>query len=429
MSQLISGKVFRYSSVLDSDRAEVDGLPNLLHYTSTPGHNKVLLEAGINPIGVVRLKDGSMRTPAILIRSSINKHGTKDSPWRDEFDVDNGYVRYFGDNKADQSPQQSIGNRLLLDQFSFHRGATIESRSKAAPILLFRSVRVGKRIKGNLRFEGLGLIRSCNLVTQYQEDIGYFTNFVFEFDILDLSAELGRFDWNWISHRRDKNRSHSNTNEFAPKTWKDWLKDGDRVRERIKRRVIKSGIIKKDVQIPEKDSAEWKLLLEVYNYYKGKEHHFELLASKIVASIIMNDGLKYNEGWITKRSGDGGVDFVGKLTVGTDIAKTDIVLLGQAKCEDPRKPTSGIHLARTVARLQRGWIGAFVTTSYFSEHSQIELKIDKYPLILVNGKLLAQYTRKLMEEVGQSEVSKFLISLERVYNDYISDRRPEEILN
>ena len=30
-------------------------------------------------------------------------------------------------------------------------------------------------------------------------------------------------------------------------------------------------------------------------------------------------------------------------------------------------PISGLHLARTVARLKRGWMGAFVTTSTFSK--------------------------------------------------------------
>lgn len=429
MSRLIIGEVYRYSSSLDSGDAEVDGLPNLLHHTSTIGCNKVLLEAGINPIGAVKTREGSIHTPAILVRSSINKHGKKDSPWRDEFDVDNGYVRYFGDNKRNQAPQNAPGNRILLEQFRFHKGAGFETRSMAVPILLFRSIRVGKRVKGNLRFEGLGLLKTCSLVTQFQEEIGYFTNFVFEFDILDLSAEQGAFNWDWISQRRDNNSLTSETLNLAPQAWKEWLKNGEKVRQKVKRKVIKSGIINKKLQIPEKESVEGKLLGEIYRYYKGKEHHFELLASKIVASLIRRDGLQYDEGWITKRAGDGGVDFVGKLSVGSDIARTDIVLLGQAKCEDPRKPTSGIHLARTVARLQRGWIGAFVTTSYFSEHSQLELKVDKYPLILVNGKLLSQQMRKLMEEVGQSDVKTFLSLLEADYESSISDRRPEEILN
>jgi len=429
MSNLIMGQVYRYSSSLDSDAAEVDGLPNLLHHTSTVGCNKVLLEAGINPIGAVKTSDGSMHTPAILVRSSINKHGKKDSPWRDEFDVDNGYVRYFGDNKVNQSPQKALGNRILLEQFRFHKGASSETRSMAVPILLFRSVRVGKRVKGNLRFEGLGLLRTCSLITQFQEEIGYFTNFVFEFDILDLSREEGVFNWNWIAQRRDKGRSIINTLDLAPQAWKEWQRHGEKVRHKVKRKVIKSGIMNKKLQIPEKESFEGKLLGEIYRYYKGKEHHFELLASKIVASLIRRDGLQYDEGWITKRSGDGGVDFVGKLSVGSDIAKTDIVLLGQAKCEDPEKPTSGIHLARTVARLQRGWIGAFVTTSYFSEHSQLELKVDKYPLILVNGKLLSEQTRKLMEEIGQSDIKNYLSQLELEYDSSISDRRAEEILD
>ncbi|WP_245173327.1 hypothetical protein [Streptomyces aureus] len=40
------------------------------------------------------------RRPVILIRSSPWKASTEQTPLHDVFDMDNGHVRYFGDNKA-----------------------------------------------------------------------------------------------------------------------------------------------------------------------------------------------------------------------------------------------------------------------------------------------------------------------------------------
>jgi hypothetical protein len=105
-----------------------------------------------------------------------------------------------------------------------------------------------------------------------------------------------------------------------------------------------------------------------------------------------------------------------------------IVVLGQAKCEKPSSGTSGRDLARTVARLKRGWIGAYVTTSFFTDRSQIEIVEDQYPLITVNGKELAAEVLKQQLADGFATVKEFLVSLESQYAERISNRRPEEIL-
>ena len=107
----------------------------------------------------------------------------------------------------------------------------------------------------------------------------------------------------------------------------------------------------------------------------------------------------------------------------------DVVVLGQAKCESLDKPTNGVALARTVARLKRGWIGAYVTTSYFSKQSQVEVIEDSYPLLLVSGLQLAQETKKLADSGGYSSVLGFLDSLELEYPEMILNRRPDEILD
>ena len=58
-----------------------------------------LLDSGVNRTNKVASTSGSRR-PAILISSSPHKIGTKETPWQDFFDPDNGHIRYYGDNKA-----------------------------------------------------------------------------------------------------------------------------------------------------------------------------------------------------------------------------------------------------------------------------------------------------------------------------------------
>jgi hypothetical protein len=176
-------------------------------------------------------------------------------------------------------------------------------------------------------------------------------------------------------------------------------------------------------------SREDRCLEDIFNHYEGKKHHFELLASKVVASILNDSGARYHEGWITQGSGDGGIDFVGRIDLGSGLAKVEVVVLGQAKCENYKTPTNGVHLARTVARLKRGWIGAYVTTSFFSEGSQREISEDRYPLITVSGLDLARETLKLVEESGARDVLDYLKILDVEYPQVISLKKPEDVLS
>lgn len=428
MGTLTIGTIYRYSSSFQVDVPEIDGLPNLLFHTNTTGQNKALLEAGINPIRSVKTKSGH-RIPAILISSSTHKQGSKDTPWQDSFDVDNGYVKYYGDNKTLGDPSQAPGNSKILEQLILHRSNSEEKRLQAVPFIFFKSVKVGDRVKGNRIFQGVGLLRSAELVTQFQKDRGYFTNYVFEFDILEMREDFEIFSWDWISSRRSSEKSDLETLGQAPKSWRAWVKRGELNKDKLIRRVHKKTLVDKTEQLPIASSREERCLSEIYKYYDSKKHNFELLASKVVANIIRQDGGSYQEGWITQGSGDGGIDFVGRIDLGQGFSRVEIVVLGQAKCEAYSTPTNGLHLARTVARLKRGWIGAYVTTSFFSEKSQLEISEDSYPLITVNGLELAKETLKLVELSGSPSVIAFLNELDSTFLDYVQKKKPEEILD
>jgi hypothetical protein len=166
----------------------------------------------------------------------------------------------------------------------------------------------------------------------------------------------------------------------------------------------------------------------IYKHYDGKKAKFELLASRVVNGIVSQSGATYLEGWVTRQSADGGIDFEGRLDVGHGFSRVKIVVLGQAKCEKPTSGTNGVDLARTVARLKRGWIGAYVTTSFFTDKSQKEIAEDQYPLITVNGKELAREVLRQQEVDGFGTVQEFLVSLEAEYQAQISNRKPEDIL-
>ena len=115
------------------------------------------------------------------------------------------------------------------------------------------------------------------------------------------------------------------------------------------------------------------------------------------------------------------------MDLGVGFGAAKLIVLGQAKCESLNSPTSGNHIARTVARLRRGWVGAYVTTSYFSEAVQREVIEDKYPILLVNGLLLSETVRLLAHESGIS-VKEFLELVDSSYDERIRSRNPEEIL-
>ncbi|WP_139145261.1 restriction endonuclease, partial [Xanthomonas campestris] len=133
-------------------------------------------------------------------------------------------------------------------------------------------------------------------------------------------------------------------------------------------------------------------------------------------------------GSLTRGTGDGGLDFVGRIDIGEGLWGTKLVVLGQAKCEKIDAPTGGVHIARTVARLRRGWLGAYVTTSFFSEAVQREVHDDQYPVLLLNGAGLAAEVTKLRLAGGFASTEQFLEHIDADYEAQVSSRRPEEVL-
>lgn len=424
MKRFRMGELYRYARPALPEQPMIDGLHNFHHIVDDPGYPTLQLERGINAPRPTKAVDAE-RLAIILLSSNEHKRGSAENPWHDTLAPDDGFARYFGDNKTpDVDPGSALGNRTLLRQFDLHTSPDRAKRNRAAPILLFRSSR-----KGFKTFAGLALITGAHRVTQFSEkNGGFFTNYQFDLAILSLTEEDENLAMSWIQDRRNPAVDAVAANAKAPRAWLQWVKYGSPEIERVRRRVARYHILQKKDQVMPTDSTVGKTLDTVYRFYAEKRHRFEALASLACESLVRGTGAGYRRGWLTRGTGDGGLDFVGRIDIGEGSWGTKLVVLGQAKCEKMDTPTGGVHIARTVARLRRGWVGAYVTTSFFSEAVQREVHEDQYPVILLNGLNLAGEVAKMRLAGGFASDQAFLEHVDANYEEQVSSRRPEEVL-
>ena len=259
------GEIFRYPKIKDRKKEKIDGFSNFSFHTDFTSENLVLLESGINPIGIVK-NNGVVRTPAILTRSSPHKIGSSETPWQDIYNVSKGHIRYFGDNKSSGKPENKSGNKALLDQFELHNSSDPEIRKKACPIIFFKSVPVNNKVKGYLEFNGFGVITNVERIVQYNRKTkSDFVNYSFDFAVLDISLENEKFNWEWINLRRNKTKSIEDTLTSAPISWKKWIVKGNSSIETVRRNVSKLQVLSTSEQKPETSSKEFKTLQEIYD--------------------------------------------------------------------------------------------------------------------------------------------------------------------
>ena len=435
-------ELYRYMKPSPGPDVEfIDGYRNIFHATRWPAWpgladaGRVQLDHGIDSVKQVKAVDG-IRRPAILIASKPHRAGSDWTPWHDELDPERGYVRYYGDNKADLGPDPlaPAGNRSVLSQFPLHQGASRSDRLRAAPLLFFESLIHEGKAKGYWRFLGVGLVERAELVTQIDRRHRPFVNYVFDCMLVDLSAEDLGIAWEWIAARRDPSKSLEQCLALAPAAWRRWVENGAAVKERIRQHMSRSSTLSAQDQRPDAGTPAEDALRHVVAHYKSLggfhgvgEHRFEGLASEITGGVLRESG-RYTPGWITKRAGDGGIDFVSRLDVGSGSGALKLVVLGQAKCIAGAAPvTSGLDLARTVARLDRGWVGAFVTTGYFSEQAQREVVTDRFPLLMLNGRHVGEAVVRESERRGIS-VPEYVQAIDADYESRLSSRLPAEIL-
>lgn len=427
-SALRMHEIFRYPG-RDKSKPQFGDHRNILIVTHG-GDRYVSLDAGINPIATVGAQEGG-RCPAILIRSSPWKAGSATTPWHDVFDLDHGHVRYFGDHKATTTVPlgQTRGNAALYRELQFHRGATKSDRIRATPLIVFRTVTVSGAQQGYLEFCGFGLLERAELIVQWDErEKRSYPNYVFDIAVLDLGAENEQLNWAWINARRDPTRTQDDLLRLAPDSWRTWVREGDAVLPKIRRQVARSRLMSAREQLPDPSTPEHRVLQAIYKSFDGRKASFEALASSVAGRVIGAGVGRYTPGWLTSPTGDRGIDFVGKLDAGSEDSSTHLVVLGQAKCIKPSSSVSAEQLSRVVARLKRGWIGAYVTTGTYSRPAQLEMIEDDYPVVLIHGLRLSREVRLMAYENYGGNVEHLLRESAATHPQLIAHRRPEEIL-
>lgn len=364
--------------------------------------------------GIVRYGDQE----CIIVSSNTKPRSESYNPWEDEFNEDIGYIHYYGDNKTkDRNPEDTPGNKRLLEQFKISQNKDPKIRAKAIPILFFESKKPGERI-----FHGYGTVESVKLVTQYSgtpENKEYFSNYLFTFCVFSLKKEQEAFNWDWIDARRDHDQYAPS---LAPKEWQDWIKNGNF--NQVRRHVYGRSTSKKKEQLPIPGSKLDSILSQIYNYYNDNPYGFEFLAKDVTRLLIEDSGTICHDGWVTQASGDGGYDYVLRIDIGkAGLSQVRQVVLGQAKCYETKNGISGKDVDRIIARLKRGWIAAFVTTSYFTDATQKEILEDNYPIMLINGKKVAEVVSQYIYR-NNITLEQYLAKLgtEQEY------RNPEDIL-
>lgn len=425
----------RYAQGANQIDVQVDGLLNY-HWLLSPAElarPRVMLEAGINAPAEVVAASGTRR-PLIAIRSSPWKAGHETNPWHDEFDLDHGHVRYFGDHKPSTIglPGATNGNRLLLEAARLHAGTTREERLQAPPLLLFRAITVYREgravMKGHVEFCGAAIIERLEHVVQRDPESGRsFPNLALDLAVVS-GGDLDGIDVRWIDDRRDSGLTAEEALRHAPPSWVRWVKQGRIAIPGIRRRVLASAVRSSKQQQPAAGTPEAATLDTLYRFFDGRKHAFELLASRVAAEVLRESGMRYREGWLSRSSGDGGVDFIGRIDMGSIEASTPVVVLGQAKCILPGASISPEQVARVVARLRRGWIGVYVTTGSFSRQAQVEIIDDQYPVVLIAGATLASTVRRMAQANHGGDLSALLHSTVEQYGAAVTHRRPEEVI-
>lgn len=328
----------RYARRANQTDVEHDGFLNY-HWLMSPadqGRPKVMLEAGINAPAELAGPDG-IRRSLIAIRSSPWKAGHETNPWHDEFDLDHGHVRYFGDHKPSTIglPGATKGNRLLLEAARLHAGTTRDDRLLAPPLLLFRGVTVRRDgraiVKGHVEFCGAAIIERLEHVVQRDPESGRsFPNLTLDLAVVS-GGDVDGIDLRWIDDRSDPTLPAEDAIRHAPESWKRWVMQGRVAIPGVRRRVLASSVRSNKDQQPVPGTPDAEVLRELYRFYDGRKHAFELLASRVAAEVLRESGARYKEGWLSRSSGDGGVDFIGRIDVGSLAASTPVVVLGQAK--------------------------------------------------------------------------------------------------
>jgi hypothetical protein len=379
--------------------------------------------------GMPYFKEINNRTPLINFHTNPFKEDEDQSPWRDLIFQEDGRVLYNGDNKSsEKNANETMGNKKVLENLPLYYSKKRSDRLKAPPIFVTKTIKIGNKT-GFRQFIGVGIINNPPiLIQQYEKGTNnVFTNYQYEITLISLAPE-DTFNWDWIDDRREKSISDEDSLKNAPKNWKKWVENGAEVVSKIQLKIksyrLISEIEQRDLQPKNKKIVDDLLNIHYPDPIKDGLR-FESLAS-FITTLYFSDK-NYHRGWITVGSGDRGVDFVGRLDIGHDsFSNTSIIVLGQSKRY--KNSISGERLTRVASRMTRGYIGVVITLDVFTKQAQEEIKDDKLPIILINGKKVSELLLTYINKSGKT-LSDIVNEQDEWAKDNLGTLHYESILN
>ncbi|KAB2365214.1 restriction endonuclease [Actinomadura montaniterrae] len=301
--------------------------------------------------------------------------------WPDQLDLQTGVFTYFGDNRTPGRELHETsrgGNLLLRDAFAAAHGTPAE-RAEVPPFLLFeKAPEQGRAVyfRGLLVPGGPTMTTDDELAAVWRSTGGRrFQNYRARFTVLDE----GKVPRSWITHVVNGGDPLMGD---CPPAWHAWVTSG------VCTPLLapSTTLIRKTAdQLPAAPQA--KAMLEaIRKHFQSHPHGFEACAVALWRLIAPATGRCD----VTRPSRDGGRDAIGEYILGPPADRIAIDFALEAKCYAETNGVGVKEVSRLISRLRHRNFGVFVTTSYFAQQVQQEVREDQHPIALVCGRDIAE---------------------------------------
>lgn len=355
----------------------------------------------------VRRNDNSNNMAYVILYTSM-----AEIEWPDYLDVETGIFRYYGDNRKPGNPltkTKQMGNKLLEDVFCLlNSGRNID---QIPPFFVFKKGKQGR----DVQFLGLAAPGNPNIspdkdLVAFWRTLGdkRFQNYEAYFTILDTKNDC--ISKEWLTSLID---DHENNLAYAPKVWKDFVKNG--------RNGIKALTSKRIVTIPPKyDQLQCsedgdKCVQAILKHYENNPTEFESCAVELVK--MMDNHFESFD--LTRPWRDGGRDAIGYYTIQSGHTvnhplKIDCAL--EAKCYN-RESVGVRPMSRLISRIKYRQFGVMVTTSSIDTQAYKEVKEDGHPILMITKADIAYILAR--NNIDSKNIDSWLTSVdERTSRDY-----------
>jgi len=250
------------------------------------------------------------------------------------------------------------------------------------PFLLFESAGAGRhvRFRGLLVPGGAALTADDDLVAIWRSAGGLrFQNYRALFTVLDVPT----VQRSWIADILSG--VAATASPHCPGPWRAWVDDrGYAALMSAPTKVVRS----RAEQLPA-DPVGRRLLDLIRDYYRGREHDFEVCAVALWRLLAPATGPCE----LTPPGRDGGRDAVGGYILGPPADPITIDFALEAKCYSEDHSVGVKEVSRLISRLRHRHFGVFVTTSFFGQQVCDEVRTDQHPIALVCGRDIVDVLR------------------------------------